>query len=728
MNYTKIFVFVLAIVAIFSIAIVNAPKANALTIPYNPCWFIDCTGNLTADNLAVTIDDTQYYVEDDDTLDVEFTIKNTGNIEGSVTIQIDTSYDDFEDYFTVNGQPSKTVDVLPGEEDTLTFKIYVDHVPDDDYSVKFKIFKYYENQNGNTIDLEDSTKTIHLNVDDFEDIDVELEDNVICYGQEYPAKTYLVFTNDTSKDYYFNDFEIESNEDLWPNVKSHQFEIPNDDETKVEIKFRKEAPLGTYEIEIDQKLHVGSMHSATTRNFNKTLKVYVENCDAYYNSFSVTPQTQNIKTNDRVSFNFYFYNESNTDMPVYLKGIVNDSSMNISFPNDTKLVLANQPYQGTFSVFTSSNTTPGLKTITLTAETPYRTYTKTIQVNVLKSDLSVNSNSIDVPVGLKGKQEIKIQNNTTANVLLALTIEPQGQDVILLNKTALNINAGETQSVYADVIPRSVGSKSYILHIAGSIDKDVTINYTSNSEAGIVNYVSNYLSKANAVNGVWTTLPVVVNNPYNFETTLKLRLLPTDSITSKTSTVILAPKQTKTVEVQFIANTNEKNAKATLEVVSDTTNNTYPVYVIVNPDTSFTNALELPGAPTTIQYTSGESDVTLKVYNPNGFAIKYAQLKLLNVDGNILGSNTFIIGPNATIDVEVNFILDSAEPTTGTIVLTANNSENSYDVAYTKAGFLSTGLFNLGLGGTISILLGALIIILLIVYFSVRNPSVPEIQ
>lgn len=726
MSFTKIFVLLFAVFALFTvISTVNAVPVDISNI--NPCWFIDCN-TLSSSELTVNVEDTNYYVQEDDTLNVEFTIKNTGDIEGSVTIQVDTSYDDFEDYFTISGQPSKTIDILPGDEETLTFKIYVDHVPDDDYSVRFKIFKYYENTSGDTVDLEDSTKTIHLNIDDFEDIDVVLEDNVICYGQDYPSKTYLVFTNDTSKDYYFNDFQIESNEDLWPNVKSHEFEIPNDDETKVEIEFRKEAPIGRYEIEIDQKLHIGSLHSTNTRNFNKTLNVYVENCNSYNTNFYVSPTSQNVKTNDKVNFSFNFYNNTDNDMPVYFKGTVNDSSMSVVFQTGTVIVNSNHNYSGTFSVFTSNNTTPGIKTITLTAESPYTTFTKTVQVNVLKADLSVNANSIDVPVGLKGTQTITIQNNTGSNIVLALSVEPQGQDVILLNKVALNLTAGETANVNADIIPRSVGSKTYTLHINGSVSKDVTLNYTSNSEAGIINYVSNYLSKVNAVNGVWTTLPVVLNNPYNFRTTLRLRLLPTDAITSKTSTVILEAKQTKTVDVQFIVNTNEKNTKATLEVASDISNTTYPVYVLVSPDTTFTNALELTEEVTTIDFTSGESTVTLKVTNPNGFAIKDASIKLLNADGVVLGQTIFNIGANSTKDVEVKFVLDSVEETTGSILLTANLSENTYDVVYTKAGFMTTGLFNLGLGGTISILLGALIIVLLIVYFTVRNPSLPEVQ
>jgi hypothetical protein len=675
--------------------------------------------------IIVSLEDDTLYVQEDDTVYLEFYLENTGGVTGKVTMQFDESDEDYKEYFTVYPL-SKEKDVKPGDEELIKFKLNVDHIPDDSYDIEFKVFVSYEKA-GQTIDFAEDSISVELNVDDYSDLDVELEDNVICLGSEYPAMTYLVFTNETS-DRYFVDPQVKHNEKLWPSVISSTIVLEEDEETRVPIYFRKKAPVGTYEIEFDQRLHEGSANSTETRLLTKTLNVYVENCNSYNTSFTISPQNQNMKNNDKVDFSFDFYNSSENNIPVHFKGTTNDNSMAVAFPNDTVIVNSNDDYTGTFSVLTSDNTTSGIKTITLTAETPYTTITKTVNVNVLKADISVTASSIDIPAGLKGKQEIKIQNNTNIDVYLALTITPQGQDVILLDRSAIAISAGQTTSVYAEILPKSVGSKTYTLHISGSVEKDVVIGYTSNSEAGIINFVSNYSGKANAVTGIWATFPVTVENPYNFQVTLRLRLLPTDAITSKTSTVILEPKQRKTINVQFIVNSSVRNIRGTLEVASDISSNTYPVYILVSPDTSLTNALELADDVTTIAYTNGESNVTLKIYNPNGFAISNANVSLLNAEGSIIGETTFHINSNETKDVEVKFVLDSAEDTTGSVFLTANTSENTYDIVYTKAGFMTTGLFNLGLGGTISILLGALIVVLLIVYFTVRNPSLPEVQ
>jgi len=152
------------------------------------------------------------------------------------------------------------------------------------------------------------------------------------------------------------------------------------------------------------------------------------------------------------------------------------------------------------------------------------------------------------------------------------------------------------------------------------------------------------------------------------------------------------------------------------------------LYLTVTPDTSFANALILVDAPTTIAF-SGESSVKLKVNNPNGFVIKDANIVLLDSEDKTLGYAKFVILPNETREIEVKFKLDSQEDITGSVVLNTSDVPNIYYVVYINdAGYFNNGLFNLGIGGTISIVLGAIIIVLLILYFALRRPSVPVIQ
>jgi len=314
--------------------------------------------------------------------------------------------------------------------------------------------------------------------------------------------------------------------------------------------------------------------------------------------------------------------------------------------------------------------------------------------------------------------------------VLALAVDPQNSDSFALSQNALTIDAGMTKTVYVNITPKTIGSKNYVFIVSGSVNKQTVINYTSNSEQDIASFVTGYQNKVNAVSGDWGTLPVLLDNPYDFATTLKVSLKPTNDVTSQPQNVTLGPKQKKSIDLQYLITSDAKTVKATLVIGSEVSSAEYPIYFTISQDASNTLALEITGLPEAIAFVNNsDSELTLKAKNPNAFEIKGASIKFLLNDSKVVGEAIFNISANAEKNVKVKYKIESDEDTTGSIVVKANGVENTYDVVYTKeTGFFKTGLFNLGVGGTISIIIGAIIVVLIILYFALRKPSVPEVQ
>jgi len=674
---------------------------------------------------TITLEDDSFYIEEDEYINIDFKIENNGYKNGFVKIQFDDTDEDYEDYFTIN-KTSDLIEVEGNSETTVRFKLYIDNVPSDEYDLRFDILTYYYDNSGDYKELDNDYEIVELNIDDFEDIDVRLDDSVICYGSDLPVKRQLIFYNDTSTKYYI-DPEVESNEDLWPQVKSDIIEIPRDDDTRVEILFRKVPEIGRYQLEIDQYLYKSKIYENKQR-FKKTIDVYVENCEEYNTNFYINTKIQNIKTNDKVTYNYTFYNNSESDMPVFFSGYSSDQSIAVVFTNETLLASARHSYTGSFYVLTSEDTPSGVKTITLRAETPYTTFERTVQINVLKNNLNIEVSPIDVALGLKATQAITIENNTGSDVVLSLATDAQSDDLVLLSENIVRIGNGLKKTIYAEITPRSIGSKSYDLIVSGTVNKTKTVYYSSNYEVHDVEFVASYPSKLNATANKWETMEVSLTNPYNFEATIKLRLSNSEDLTSKYSTVILKPKQSRTVGVQYIVNKNITNIRTSLEVNTDISANTYLVNIAVTPNPNLTLPLELKEFDGVVTYRNGsESTNTIKVFNPNNYPISSAKITVLDNEDNVLGETIFDILALEEKEVEFTFTLNSENDTTGRILINADSSENALDVIYTKSGFFESGLFNLGVGGTISIILGALIIILIVLYFTLKKPTSPSI-
>jgi hypothetical protein len=579
------------------------------------------------------------------------------------------------------------------------------------------------------VKIKEETFEVDLTIEDYDDFDVELDNETICYGSEYPVKRNLIFTNESNTDLYIRP-DVKSNDDLWPDVDSDKIEVEEDESVSVDILFRKQAPVGEYELEIDEEL-TEKYNSDDSIRFKKTLTVYVENCEITNNSFYINQKTVNMKNNDKATISFDFYNNTDNSTIVNFTGYSDDQSIAVSIPNDTVAVGSQSRHPGSFNVLTSDSTSAGSKTITITATTSYTTISKTITINVTRNNLYVQANSINIPVGLKGIQSISIENNTNNDATVYLSVVPiNNNDPIILSDAELKIAANNTKTVYAEIYPRSIGSKSYkLITKVNGIETEKVIYYTSDSEIGAASFVKTYQNKLTSISGVTTSLPVVLENNYNFKTTVTLKVTGDNAITSRQTSVILQPREKKNVNVMYSVNSNSnKTLKAFLQVSSDVSLNEYPLYLTVTPDTSLAEALVLIDAPLNVGF-SGESTVKLKVDNPNDFVIKDANITLYDSEDNELGYAKFILLPNETREILVKFTLDSEEDITGSIVLNSYDNSNTYYVIYTKElGYFNNGLFNLGIGGTISIVLGAIIIILLILYFALRRPSVPVIQ
>ncbi|PIU22402.1 MAG: hypothetical protein COT14_01450 [Candidatus Diapherotrites archaeon CG08_land_8_20_14_0_20_30_16] len=729
MNY-KLFAGIFALLAlIFSMAPVSAlcDEYYCYSPPIDPDVLI-AIGNALGGipDISVSVVKDIYYVDSGKTVDIKFEIENTGDYPATVIIQFEPDEDD-EDYFTTNETSDKTI-VEANTTKTMKFKIDVDkHTPSDGYYLPFKIMPYYT-KFGGTYTLAEDTIDVEVHVDEYDDyLDVRLEDDVLCYNSELPYSTYLIFSNEGNDTYYIEP-KVKS-EELWPTVKSDIIEIPEDEEVKVKVNFNKTVSIGQYELTIKEDIYENKLYK-NPKHFEKTLEVNVENCNSYYSNFYVSPSAQNVKANDKATFSFDFSNTTDNDLPVSFSGYADDQSVSVVFPSDTIIVEKNHNYTGQFYVMTSSYTKAGVKNITVRATTPYTSFEKKLIVNVLSDSLTVSADSIDVPVGLKGTQTITIKNSSTTQYVLALAVDPQNSDSFALSQNALTIDAGMTKTVYVNITPKTIGSKNYVFIVSGSVNKQTVINYTSNSEQDIASFVTGYQNKVNAVSGDWGTLPVLLDNPYDFATTLKVSLKPTNDVTSKPQNVTLGPKQKKSIDLQYLITSDAKTVKATLVIGSEVSSAEYPIYFTISQDASNTLALEITGLPEAIAFVNNsDSELTLKAKNPNAFEIKGASIKFLLNDSKVVGEAIFNISANAEKNVKVKYKIESDEDTTGSIVVKANGVENTYDVVYTKeTGFFKTGLFNLGVGGTISIIIGAIIVVLIILYFALRKPSVPEVQ
>jgi beta-galactosidase beta subunit/5-hydroxyisourate hydrolase-like protein (transthyretin family) len=705
MNPTKILFSVFAL--IFTISTISA-----LYIPetFDPCLMYGiCFEEESEPNITVSLEQTTFYVESDKTLDLYFIVKNTGDKAGNIIIQMQPE-DDEEDYFTAE-RVSKELEILPNSEERIKYRIYIEDNADyDKYKLPFKIIEYYY-KNG---DYVQDSYFLYANiyVEEFDLIDVYLENNEICVNYDAPQYTNLIFENDSSRTYYISP-KIRS--DLMISVKSDLIEVRRDREVKVELKINKELPLGEYDLVIKQDIYEDTVYT-NPKYIEKTLTLEVVDC-VEENLFVYMPtKTLTMDSDDTKQVSLSVTNSTGEEMPVYFEYKTSDPSITVTFPNKYLSLKDNTNKQNNFKIITS-NTSSGSKTVTIIVETPYTTIEKDITVNVTKDNLEISSNYIDIPLGLKGTQDITLTNNTNNNMSLYLAIKPNYTDILLLQTNNLTLSAGQSKTVKVEITPKTIGSKEYTFVIAGSVNKEYTLNYTSNSEVSNINFVSNYETKTNPKVNFWNNLKVTLYNPYNFTTMVSLKVLGND-IETKTLNIQLNPYQTRSVDLGYMPGASA--SKANLEVSSNLGSNTYPITMNLIYDTENPKALEIKEVPTTLGYLKEKTTKeTFKVYNPNNFSVN-GTLKIIDNNNLIIAEKTFSISPNSETDVDVEYKINTN--TSGIIKLIAGNSVKDYNVIFTeKTGFFETGLFGLGLGNTLSIIIGAIIIVGLLVYFIVRR-------
>lgn len=706
MNFTKI------LFSIFTI-ILALNLINAVSYKYViPETFDPCLAGFCFDEnpeITVTLEQSTFYVESDKTLDLYFVIKNTGNKTGNIIIQMQPSEDD-EDYFTAE-RVSKELEILPNSEERVKYKIYIDEdAYDDDYRLPFKIIEYHYEKG--EYKQESYFLYVRLYVEEFDLIDVYLEDNQICVNYDAPYYTNLVFYNDSSRTYYISP-KIRS--DLMTSIKSDLIEVRRDREVKVELKINKELPIGEYDILIKQDIYEDKVYS-NAKHLEKTLTLEVVDCSVENLYAYMSTRTITMESNDSKQVSLTVANSTGEDMPVYFSYKTSDPSIAVAFPNQYLDLANNSSKQNNFKVITS-NTDSGYKTITIVIETPYNTIERDITINVAKSDLEVSSNLLDIPLGLKGTQEITLENNTNTTMNLYLSIKPNYIDTLQLLSSNITLNAGQSKTIKVKITPNSLGNKEYNLIVKGSKNAEYTLNYTSNSEISNVNFVSSYDNKTNPKTNSWNNLSVTLTNPYNYTIYVGLSVQGHD-IETRNLNIQLNPYQTRTVDLGYMPKANA--SKANLVVSSNLGNKEYPITMNLIYDIENPNALELVNVPTTVGYLKDKvTKETFKVRNPNNFSLN-ATIKIIDNENKVFAEKTFSIAPNAETNVDLEFTMTTN--TSGIIKLIAGNSIKDYNVVFTeKTGFFETGLFGLGLGNTLSIIIGAIIIVGLLVYFIVRR-------
>ncbi len=669
--------------------------------------------------LEVYVQQENYYVNPDQTLEVWFDAINQGNKDGKVTIQLQPDEDD-EDYFTAE-KTSLTEEI--GSNDTIEIKYKIrieDKTPSDTYKVPFKVFRYYKDQYGNWAYQSDQTIEVTIHVNEYEPVDIELEDDVICTGTEAPFVTNLVFTNEGSKNYYIK--PKPKSEDLWPKVSGSEIiEIQKDKDTKVEVKFNKIPMVGEYDLEIKQDLYENKLYE-NPKYFEKHLTVKVSNCKSEFVNLFINNDSVSVKQGEKGTISFDLINTTGSSMPVSISAESDDPTLNVVVGSEATVLETGQDYIGYVYVYPTDYTTSGLKTVTVTVTTPYSTETDSASIVVEKNSLNVTANPVEIPVGTKGSQTVTLQNNSGNKLSLNLYVTSGSTDSVSLSSNTLTLEAGETKTVTVGIVPKTLGSKKYTFGTTGSYTVSKEFFYSSNTSTTPSNFVVSYMANAETIVGKTVLLPVTLSNPYDSTITATMKLKGQEGVTSKTAYVVLNPKTQTSTTLEYTAYT-AGTLKPTLEISTELGVENYPVTLKVKADASSANVLEIVDMPTEIPFVNGnEVTITFKVSNPNAFEVKSNTLRLTLEDGTVVGEKTFNIGSNAEKEITVKYTVESDEETTGTVSLVSGASENEYTVDFVKdSSFGNAGLFGLGFGGTLGIILGIVIVVLIILYFSLRG-------
>ena len=80
---------------------------------------------------------------------------------------------------------------------------------------------------------------------------------------------------------------------------------------------------------------------------------------------------------------------------------------------------------------------------------------------------------------------------------LYLAIKQNYTDVLNIKTSHITLKSGQSKTIEIEITPKTIGNKEYKFVIAGSMNKEFTMNYASNSEISNTNFVSNYNTKTN---------------------------------------------------------------------------------------------------------------------------------------------------------------------------------------------------------------------------------------
>ncbi len=683
----------------------------AITI-YDPCLILgNCyTTNNDLPEINVNLEKSVFYIEAGEDFDVEFEIINTGDKEGLVLIQLQPDEDEDDEIY--GKKTSKEITIQPNDTITLNYGVEVtSKAYDDEYKIPFKIITYYYDDEEYKI-LDEITKKITIHVDDFEDsIDVSLEENRFCVNNEAPFNTYLIFENEENNTFYI-DPDVDSSE-LWVKVKSDIIEIQDDDEVKVPLIITKAMKEGEYELTIDTDVYKDEIYGEDKITFKKKFKVYFEDCDETNTNLYLKQTSATINKGNKLTINFNIYNYFDEDIVANLYA-KSTKGVNVNFSQKNFLINDNRSVSGTITLDVSEVANTGLNLIEIYMDTPYASTSKTFNLTVLGSDLEINADTTEIPLGILGFQNITITNNSNEEKTIYIYPVSNNSDIISVTNTTNTIDAGESKTIKIKIIPKELGNKTYKLILSGDVSKEQIINYSSNTSESNTDIVKSYNTKLNPLVNEWNTLKVDFVNPYNVDLTVSF-LVSGLGIESKTSKFVLSANQTRTIAVEYKATENTNNAYLTITTDLGTKN--YPMSINLKYDESNPNNLVIRDLPTEIPFNNGNKvSKTFIVYNPNNFSVN-GKIALYTSDNLNIGEKAFTIPANSEKEIIVDYTINSAINLTGTLNLYTNNILETYEVAYVQSlMFSQVGLFGLGFGNTMGIIFGVLIAIGIVIY------------
>ncbi len=661
--------------------------------------------------VVVKSDQESYDVDSGDSIDIdfEFEYENTTNnndvkIIAHLVADEDDEFDIEDDY--------QELTLNPNESNELTFEIDVDNSTDsDDYDFTLELeIDWGADTTEKDIDLE-------LRIDELDDdLEISLSKTIFCTGDEI-FYTELEFENESNDDYLVKNIKLD-NADLWPKLEDTSIMVDEDEDESITVDFVKTALPGTYELEFEADLYYGGSTSDSKNHYETEFKITIQKCE----ETNVTLISNNtgsypeVKPNEPAYLYYTLKNQTNKDMPVVFSVSTDDDTMSITVSPKTKIVPPYSEASIKVIVIPTDRTTPGIKTVNLSAITQYGVNLKqTGYVNVVYNNFDIEYNVPVVKLGLKATQNITITNR--GNSSTTITLRATGsEDTIYLNKSSLTLNPDESAIVKLNIVPKSLGYKSFNLELNNVVYKfSKTMYYSVSGKASTPIFIKSVKSDAYGLKNANNTLPIILSNQYDFDITLKLNL-EGNGISSMPQEIILNAKDTKAMNLSYFAgDINPGTYTFSLITRSELGTTTLPIKLKIIENLSSLSGLELTEIPLEVYFSEGqEFTYNWKVTNHNNSDLTDAVIKVIKND-ELISTRVFAIGAGATENIETILNINEDEEFIGKVILIAGNNETQYDVIFTPNNGFMSGLFSLGVGSTLGIILGILIIILVLV-------------